>query len=143
MCTYKNFEEEDPLLSDDLWRAQFLQIMGCELGYDDVAVRESIDEAYNLIMTAHHGNKFFDEAHKLGVHGPLAVFLTKEDRTKEMDVVVLQSYFGWPTMDLIHNILRKLKTAPPNSQLEWSEWQAVLDTYRADCVPPQVQSVNR
>lgn len=132
ICTYKSFEEEDPLLSDDLWRAQFLQIMGCETNYDDEIVRSSVDEAYSIIIESPYGNKFFDAAHKIGIQGPLAVFMTKESRSKEMDVVVLQAYFCWSTMDLVHNLLRRLRHGSKEEQPEWNDWQTILDTYKAD-----------
>lgn len=126
VCTYK-FITDDEDTSDELWRQQFLQVVGCYKGYDDNTINSSMEEAYDLITKSKHGRQFFDSVWKEGLAHPLNAFITRDMRDKSMELICLQAYFGWPTLDLIHKALIKLKQG---TEVEWEEWQTIINSYK-------------
>ena len=125
VCTYKRISNEEE--SDDLWRQQFLQAVGCSGPYDEHIISDSMEEAYALIRKSENGKMFLELAWQNGLAHPLNVFITHDKRDHNMNIIMIQAYFGWATMDLFHRLLIKLKLG---DQVEWNEWQTILDTYQ-------------
>jgi len=126
VCTYK-LVTSDEEMSDELWRQQFLQVVGCNKQYNENLINSAMEEAHELISYSKNGKKFFDTIWKEGLAHPLNVFITRDVRDKTMDLICLQAYFGWSTLDLIHKALIKLKQG---DEVEWNEWQAIVNTYK-------------
>lgn len=124
VCTYKRISDEEE--SDELWRQQFLQVVGCSEAYDERIISDTMEEAYALIQTSNNGKRFLELAWQNGLTHPMNVFITRDKRDHNMDIIIVQAYFGWATMDLFHRQLIKLKHG---DEVKWSEWQTILDTY--------------
>jgi len=125
ICTYKELSQ-DQEASDELWRQQFLQVVGCENKYDDIVICDAMKEARNLILQSKFGEKFLETIWENGLSHPLSVFITRKERDFSNDLLLIQAYFGWATMDLLHRALIKLKQM---NEVEWQEWQRIIDTY--------------
>jgi hypothetical protein len=125
VCTYKRISDEEE--SDELWRQQFLQAVGSPGAYNDQIISDTMEEAYALIQTTNNGKMFLELAWEIGLAHPMNVFITRDRRDHNMDIILIQAYFGWATMDLFHRLLIKLKRG---DVVEWNEWQTILDTYR-------------
>jgi hypothetical protein len=124
ICTYKKFDknvneiinnsdsedEDDDTLSDMLYQAQFLQIFNCEDNYDDEKVKEGLNEVRKVIESHPLGRKFIEEAVKQGLPPMLSIFSGLGGQSKDALIdTILRSYYGWASMDLIHQFACKIK----------------------------------
>jgi len=125
VCTYKHISDDEDE-SDELWRRQFLQVVGCSKNYDDAIISESMKEARELILKSRFGGRFLDIIWANGLAHPLNAFITRDSRDFNNDLLLIQAYFGWSTMDILHRALIKLKQ---EKEVEWDEWQRIIDTY--------------
>lgn len=124
VCTYKLLSDEEE--SDELWRQQFLQVVGCSKKYDDVTISATMKESYQLILKSKYGEQFLNSIWENGLAPPLGAFITRETRDPNTEILLIQAYFGWATLDVFHRALVKLKQG---NEIEWEEWQSIIDTY--------------
>lgn len=98
--------------SDALYQVQFLQAFGCDNGYDDRKITDGMKTVRQILESHSEGQAFLDEAFKQGLPPSLAIFATLggEEKNAMIDTI-LRTYYGWPTMDLIHSFVCKIKKA--------------------------------
>lgn len=120
ICTYKLLKDQDD--SDELYRLQFLQIFDCLGGYNEQKVQEGLEDAYKTILSCKYGNKWFDLVWNVGLPSPMCCFLTHSKRDKHSDLLLIQAYYSWITMDLVHKVVCKIKNDSHNeNQVTWDE----------------------
>jgi hypothetical protein len=133
VCTYKKLLNggSDDNDSESLYQAQFLQAFGCESGYDDTKIREGMKEVRQILESHSEGQAFLDEAFKQGLPPALAIFATigGEEKSALIDTII-RTYYGWPTMDLMHSFVCKVKNADDSSLITRSDWVPVVEQHK-------------
>lgn len=134
VCTYKklldyNKDDDD---SEQLYQVQFLQAFGCESGYDDTKVREGMKEIRRILESHSEGRAFLDEAFKQGLPPHLAIFASigGEEKGALLDTII-RTYYGWPTMDLMHAFVCKVKNGGNDSSITKGDWLPVVEQHKA------------
>jgi hypothetical protein len=134
VCTYKKLlnGSSDDNDSESLYQAQFLQAFGCEGGYDDTKIRVGMKDVRRILESHSEGRAFLDEAFKQGLPPHLAIFATigGEEKGALLDTII-RTYYGWPTMDLMHSFVCKVKSADNGSFITKGDWVPVLEQHKA------------
>lgn len=115
--------------SDSLYQIQFLQAFGCDNGYDDAKISAGMKEVRSILETHEEGKAFLDEAFKQGLPPQLAIFaaIGGEERGALLDTII-RTYYGWPTMDLMHSFVCKVNNSPVTVSRD--DWMKVLEAHR-------------
>jgi len=133
VCTYKKLLDygQDDTDSENLYQVQFLQAFGCESGYDDTKIREGMREVRQVLESHSEGRAFLDEAFKQGLPPALAIFATigGEEKSALLDTII-RTYYGWPTMDLMHSFVCKVKNADDDSYITKEDWIPVVKQHK-------------
>lgn len=136
VCTYKRMleygSEATGSDSDHLYQVQFLQAFGCDNGYDDEKIREGMREVRQILESHPEGRAFLDEAFKQGLPPSLAIFATigGEEKGALLDTI-LRTYYGWPTMDVMHRFVCKVSSAGEHPDIVTkSDWEPVVRAHR-------------
>ena len=127
ICTYKHLDESSEE-ADLLYQSQFLQIFGCENGYNDKEITKGLKEARQIMESHPVGKEFLYEAYRQGLPPALSIFasLGGEDKNSFMDTIV-RSYYGWPSMDLIHTFVCKIKNG---NEIGVNDYRNILSEYK-------------
>lgn len=134
-CTYKqllNYKvcdgSNNDCDGDALYQIQFLQVFGCDDGYDDKKISEGLKEVRQILESHREGQAFLDEAFKQGLPPALAIFASigGEEKGALLDTI-LRTYYGWPTMDLMHSFVCKIKNG---DSIEQSDWKEVIAAHK-------------
>lgn len=131
VCTYKrllDYSSFDSSDSDKLYQIQFLQAFGCENDYDDDKITQGLNDVKCILESHEEGRKFLEAAFKNGLPPVLAIFSTigGEERNAFLDTII-RSYYGWPTMDLIHSFVCKIKN---NDKVTQSDWESIVEQHK-------------
>ena len=127
LCTYKQVDEsiED---SDALYQAQFLQVFGCDNGYDDNKVSNGLIEARKIIETHPIGKNFLKDIVKQGLPPTLAIFSSLGGESDENSLdTIFRTYYGWGTMDITHSLVCKIKN---NIKITKEDTNKILNVYK-------------
>lgn len=127
VCDGSNNECEGD--SDRLYQLQFLQAFGCEDGYDDSKISTGLTEVRQTLEAHAEGRAFLDKAYEQGLPPQLAIFasLGGEGRAAFLDTIV-RTYYGWPTMDVMHAFVCKVKNNP--DAVTSSDWDGVIKQHK-------------
>lgn len=129
LCTYRKLLDytNGETDSEHLYQVQFLQAFGCESGYDDAKIREGMKEVRQILESHSEGRAFLDEAFKKGLPPALAIFATigGEEKGAFLDTII-RTYYGWPTMDLIHAFVCKVKNRKADADVKKSDWEEIV-----------------
>lgn len=147
LCTYKNknnkqlkqnissnistnyIEDDDD--DDTLYQIQFLQIFGCEeCGYNDDKITKGLIEVKDILEGHNEGKQFLKKAIEVGLPPSFAIFSCLgggEKNEKLLIDIILRTYYGWNTMDLIHSFVSKIKN---NITVTSNDWKVIIEDYR-------------
>ena len=106
VCTYKTIE--DDFLSDEKWREDFLAIFGCKDGYDDEIIDKGLAHVRNVVKASKLGDEFLKAAWIQGLPRHMAAFVMSESLNEQNELLLVRSYFTWPTMDLMHQFVTNI-----------------------------------
>ena len=124
VCTYKTIE--DGFLSDEKWREDFLAIFRCKDGYDDEIIDKGLAHVRNVVKASKLGDEFLKAAWTQGLPRHMAAFVMSESLNEQNELLLIRSYFTWPTMDLMHKFVCDIKKG---NDLLLSEVQEMLSSF--------------
>lgn len=143
LCTYKhslkdndnnndNDHDHDKITGyeiDELYKAQFLQAFDCEdCGYNDKKIAEGLKEVRSILEGNKEGKKFLAEAIKQGLPLHLSIFASLcGDNDDAITDTIIRSYYGFQTMDLMHEFVCKIKNG---NEVSKGDWKFILNQYR-------------
>lgn len=107
LCTYHLFDDEYE--SDTLYRTQFSQAMNCNDEYDDNIVRQSQNEAYELIKNNSIGKLLIQKLNSIEFPSYINIFLDFSSSKEELERTKFTALFGYNTFYLIHELICNIK----------------------------------
>jgi hypothetical protein len=124
VCSYKTIE--DGFLSDEKWREDFLAIFCCSDGYDDEIIDKGLAHVRDEVKASKLGDDFLKAAWTQGLPRHMAAFVTSESLNEQNELLLIRSYFTWPTMDLMHKFVTNIKKG---NELLLTEVQEMLSAF--------------